>query len=331
MTTFGDQVFQFGGATVSGPLSTGPAIFCKGTTGSDGNRGNRPDRSVKTFNKAHTLVKTDQNSVIYIVSEGNGASATTIRIDPALTFSKDGVKVQGIASGGRIGQRARISNTSSMTAAAALLTWSANNSSMSDIHLTYGLANTAALGCINVTGERNAFYRCHFAGMATTTQDKAGGYSLRVTGDENYFEDCVIGIDTLEHGTEANSELLIPASGLARRTIFRNCTFLTYANANTHQLAIIGASGSIDRFVLFDNCTFINSSQFAGLSINLLQAIEVGNAPGGTIILKNCASFGAIEWEDQDRTAVLAVGTYGDFEADGNNDTLGIGTVPVGP
>ena len=304
MSTFGDQVFQYGGSPVNGPLTEGPALWVKPGSGSDGQRGDKPNRSLATISKAQSLMPADRNGVIYLVSEDNSASGTTNRIEGAtFTFSNDGTRIQGIASGGMIGSRARISNTADTTDVSPLMTWSANNSSMSNVHVLYGEDDAGDLGCFNVTGERNYFYRCHFGGIGNATQDAAGAYSLRVSGDENLFEECVIGLDTVARGTAANSEILF--AGNATRNIFRNCVILTYAEANTHQFIIAGAA-SLDRWVLFENCTFINPVDSA--AVTMTEAIDATAPLGGTIMIRNCSLFGATEWEAGDIGELLIDG-----------------------
>jgi len=304
MSTFGDQVFQYGGSPVNGPLTEGPALWVKPGSGSDGQSGKRPDRALALLSKAQTLMSADRNGVIYLVSEDNSASGTTNRIEGAtFTFSNDGTKIVGISSGGMIGSRARISNTADTTDVSPLMTWSASNSAMHNVHIFYGEADAGDLGCFNVTGERNYFYRCHFGGIGDTTQDAAGAYSLRVSGDENLFEDCVIGIDTIGRGSAANSEILF--AGQATRNIFRNCLILTYADAATHQFIIAGAS-SLDRWVLFENCTFINPVD--ATATNMTEAFDTNASMGGSIILKNCTLVGATEWEAGDTGNILIDG-----------------------
>ncbi len=321
MTTFGDQVFQHGGAAVSGPLSTGPAVYIKPGTGSDGHRGNRPDRSVKTLAKAQTLMPADKNGVIYLISEDNSASGTTARIEGAtFTFSNDGTKLVGIASGGMIGSRARISNTAAAANVTPLMSWSASNSAMANISVQYFEADADDLGCFDVTGERNYFYRCHFAGIGDDLQDNTGAYSLKVTGDENLFEECVIGIDTIGSGSAVNSEILF--SGTATRNIFKNCIINTWAQAAAHQFVTFGAA-AIDRFVLFDNCTFINAGAVEGPGNVMTEAFSVNAAPGGNILLKDCALFGSLEWDASDSGFVEIVG------ASGIAATSGIGIEPA--
>jgi hypothetical protein len=309
MTTFGDQVFQYGGSAVSGPLSTGPAIYVKGSTGSDGHRGNRPDRSVKTWGKAQTLMSADLNGVIYFVAESNSAGSTNIVLPASstFTFSKNGVKVQGINQNGMIGQRSRVTIAANATNVTPMINWSASNSSCANVHFVYNENDAGDKGCFDVSGERNYFYRCHFAGIGNDAQDVADAYSLKVTGDENLFEECTIGLDTTGRGDGDNSELVLASS--ATRNIFLNCLFITYAaNVAGHQMIKTGDL-AIDRFVLFKNCTFINSGVHSGGSVTMTELLDVDASPSGTFAFDNCTYFGIAEIEAGDITGVLAAGS----------------------
>ena len=321
MTTFGDQVFQYGGSAVSGPLSTGPVQYVKPNTGSGGNSGRRPDRAVALISQAQTNIDADKNGVIYLVAESNSAGSTTNRISSStFTFSKNGVKIQGINQNGMIGQRSRISNTSGIGAISPLMTWSASNSSMANVHVVYSENDAAALGCFNVTGERNHFYRCHFAGIGNATQDAADAYSLRVTGDENLFEECLIGLDSTGRGSGDNSELVLASS--ATRNIFLNCLFITYAdNVAGHQM-IKTPDLAIDRFVLFKGCTFINSGVHSGGAVTMTELLDVDASPSGTFAFDRCSYFGISEIEAGDVTGVLV--------ADGSSHAnAGVAQVPL--
>ena len=313
VTTYGGQLRQFGGVPVGGVFTTSPKnYFVKPGTGSDSNSGRRPDRALALLSQAQTLMPADEQSVVYLISEDNSASGTTNRIVGAtFTWSKDGSIIQGVAAGNPIwGQRARISNTADTTDVTPLMTWSANNASMRNVHVMYSENDAGDLGCFNVTGDRNHFYQCHFAGIGNATQDATGAYSLRVSGDENYFEQCVIGLDTVGRGTAANSELLL--AGQATRNVFKDCIFITYADANTHQFLIAGQS-AIDRFCLFDNCSFINSGVGAGVPTAMTEAFDITANIGGTIILKDCTLVGCTEWEAGDVGAgqIVVMGAVG--------------------
>jgi hypothetical protein len=311
MTTFGDQVYQYGGAPVGGLFTPAgdEVYFVKPNSGNNQNQGKKPTDALATLQQAHTNINADKNGVVYLVSEDNSASGTTNRIAGAtFTWSKDGTNIVGVASGGMIGSRARISNTADTTDVSPLMEWSASNGSMRNVHIFYGEADAGDLGAFLVSGERNYFKNCHFAGIGNATQDAAGAYSLSVSGDENLFEDCVIGIDTIGRGSAANSELLFPASGQATRNIFRRCIFLTFADAATHQFITTGASG-LDRWALFQECLFINPVDSTATAMT--EAFDLSATQGGSIILQDCGLYGATEWDAGDTGNILIVGASG--------------------
>ena len=311
MSTFGDKIYEFGGVPMAGKFQSEPnsTIWLK-ASGSDGKDGKSPKNAVKTLTRAHLLMPADKNGVVYLVSESNSAGSTTIRIDGATeTWSKDGTHLIGVASGGMIGSRARISSTANAANVSPLMDWSADNSSMQNIHVFYGEADAGDLGAFQVSGERNYFYNCHFAGMGDALQDATGGYSLQVTGDENLFEKCVIGLDTVGRGSAVNSELRLPASSSARRNVFKDCIFLTYADVAGHQF-VWADTNAIDRFIMFDNCTFINSAEHSGGAV-MTEAMHLPVQLGGTMILKDCGLYGATEWEAGDTGEIQVVGAVG--------------------
>lgn len=292
MTTFFDQLYHLGGVPVGGLFTTGKSVFVKPSSGSDAASGRKPGEAVKTLAHALAKVTANANDVVYLVSESNTASGTTDYQSATLAWNKDGSHIVGLSSGGGIGSRARIAQLSTATSVAPLVTWSANNSSMRSVHVFHGVDNAASIGCFNVTGDRNYFYRCHFAGIGHNTQDAAGNYSLRVSGDENVFEECIIGLDTIARGTAANSEILFASQ--ATRCVFKNCIIPTFAEAASHQFVTAGA-GSLDRWVIFDGCTFVNAIQSTATQMD--EALDLSASAGGMILLKNCTLIGATDWE----------------------------------
>lgn len=279
------------------------AYFLKPSSGNDTNDGLSPDFPVKTWSKAHTLVTADKNDTVYVISESNTASSTTDYQSATLTLSKDGVRYIGVNAGGLYAQRSRIAQLSTATGVSPLVTISGDNCYFEGIHVFHGVADATSLIAVSVTGDRNHFYRCHFAGIGDATMDAAGAASLSLSGDENLFEECVIGLDTIARGTAANSEILF--TGQATRNVFRNCIIPTFAEANTHQFLIAGAS-SLDRFVLFENCLFVNAVD--STATNMTEAFDTNASQGGSIILRNCTLVGATEWEAGDTGNILIDG-----------------------
>jgi len=292
MTTVKDGLYQYGGVPVGGLLSQGKAYHIKPRTGASGGGGLKLNDAISTVSGAHALMTADQNDVAYFYSEDNSASGCTDYQSSALTWSKDCTHLVGVNSGGIMGQRSRIAQLSTATAVTPLVTWSASGGSMSGIHIFHGVADATSKQCFSVTGERNYFSRCHFAGIGNTLMDVATAASLVVSGDENLFEDCVIGLDTIGRGSAANSEILF--TGQATRNVFRRCIVPTFADANTHQFIIAGAS-SLDRYALFEDCLFVNPVDSTATSMT--EAIDASASAGGSIILRNCTLVGAADWE----------------------------------
>lgn len=298
MTTFGDQVYQYGGSPVNGLFTTGQVWFVKPSTGDDGASGKKPTEALKTWARAHTLVRADKNDIIYIISEDNSASGTTDYQSSALTLSKDGVHYVGVNSGGFVSQRSRIAQLSTATGIEPLVTWSGSNGSMRSIHIYHGVADATSKGAaLKVTGERNYFYKNHIAGIGHNDMDVTDNCSLSVSGGaENHFDQCYIGLDTIARGTAANSEIRFESAAI--RNLFTDCIVATYAEAAGHQFVLVPSSG-LGRWNIFKNTMFINMPTGDANGTTMTEAFDVtgGGSPDGIIILENCTLYGATDWE----------------------------------
>lgn len=298
MSTFGDQVYQYGGAPVNGLFTTGKVWFLKPGTGSDNNNGKKPNQAVKTWAKAHTLARADKNDIIYVIAEDNSASGTTDYQSSTLTLSKDGVHYVGVNSGSFTGQRSRIAQLSTATGVAPLVTFSASNASMRNIHIFHGVNDaTSKTAAISVTGERNYFYKSHFAGIGHATMDVADNCSLQVSGGaENHFDTCHIGLSTIARGSAANSEIRLESSAV--RNLFTDCVVDTYAEAAGHQFVLVPTNG-LDRWNIFKNTVFVNMPTGDASGTTMTEAFDVvgGGSPDGIIILEGCTVYGATDWE----------------------------------
>jgi hypothetical protein len=296
-----------GSVPVGGRFTNGKTYFVKPSSGSDSNNGRSPTKALKTLLQAKTKATADHNDVVYMVSESNTAASTTDYQSVALDWSKDGVALIGINGGQRLSQRSRIAQLSTATNVDDLFTVSANNCLISGIEVFHGVNNAASTGAVLVSGSRNHFYNCHLAGIGHATQDTAGNYSLRVTGSENLFEDCTIGLDTISRAT-ATYEMYF--DGGATRNIFRRCRIITYAGHNTMTFLTVPANG-LDRWNLFEDCIFINMPTGVASGTTMTQAFSVtgGGSPDGLIMLKNCAIIGATNSESAASNKVFYTAT----------------------
>jgi hypothetical protein len=273
-----------------------PAAAASTPRGSDGNKGTNIRHPLATLSQAQTLATADMNDSVFMIAQSNSASSTTDYQSAALSWAKDGVHLIGVNCGNRIAARSRVAQLSTATGITGLLTVSADNCLVQNIHVFQGVNDATSLGAVLVSGDRNHFVNCHFAGIGHATQDAANNYSLKVTGSENLFERCTIGLDTIARGTAANWELEL-SSG-ATRNKFVDCDIITYAEAATHQFLYVPVNG-IDRWTQFVNCRFINMPTGDASGTTMTEAFDVtgGGSPDGIIILDGCTLVGATDWE----------------------------------
>jgi hypothetical protein len=298
MTTYPDMLYHAGGMPVSGMLTQGKALFVNPYKGSDGYRGRRVDQGVATVKKALSLATEKQNDVIYLESTltdfgTNGAANGCDYITSKLTWNKDSTHLIGINAGGMYSQRSGIRSLSTATAAsvAPLVLVSASNCRFENLQFMNEVASGSALGCVEVSGNRNYFKNCHFAGTGVSGADAATNFSLKLTGaQENVFENCVIGLDTVTR-TAGRYEVLFVASGgnAVARNVFKNCLFVTYAGSASMTFITAG-SGSMDRFNYLDHCQFMNAVSSQASTMD--QGLSVHASAGGGLVLSDCLMIG---------------------------------------
>lgn len=308
MTTFADGLFQYGGAPVNAPLMhVGKAWFVKPSSGNDGNSGRAPDKAFKTLAKALSSATANRDEVVYMIAESNTASSTTDYQSVALDWNKDGVHLIGVNNGSFIGQRSRISNLSTAAAVATgLLTVSANNCYMANLEIFQGTpaSGTTSIAML-VSGQRNVFVNMQISGMGdlTAVADVAGSRSLKVSGSENLFKKCYIGLDTAIRAT-MTTEVEISAGA---RNIFEDCHFETYTSLSTFKM--VSVATGCDRFVKFKNCEF-HAVQ------NITSAVAPTGAIGittmnGEVLLINPYMYGFAQYVTADNAYVQVLGFNG--------------------
>lgn len=281
-----------------GILTQGNVWWVKPVSGSDLNDGTSPASAFLTLAKALAAATAGQNDVVLLCAEGNTAAATTTYQNALLDWNKDLVHLVGINAGPLFSQCSRIAFQANYAAATDLFKVSANGCIISGIEFFMGVASALPTGCMTVTGMRNHFYRCHIAGMGNTANDIAGAYSLQLKGgEENLFEDCTIGQDTISLSAAANSVLLFAAGTTAcTRNYFRGCRFMLYSGAAAECLFVRGGGAGVnDRETVMEDCLFLNA--IASGAITLTHAFNYVTG-GGTIILTGAKTgmFGASGW-----------------------------------
>ncbi len=247
----------------------GQVYWVRPNTGSDSADGLSAGSAFKTLLKALQSATANQNDVVLFCAESNTASRTTDYQAATLDWNKDLVHLIGVNGGPFLGQRSRISNLASAAALAPMVKVSANGCLFSSLELFQGTPGSGTTSvALEVTGQRNTFANCQISGNGdlTAVTDVAGSRSLKLSGSENLFKGCYIGLDTVLRATQtAEVEILTGA-----RNTFVDCQFESYTSLSTFKAVTIATT--CDRWMKFKNCEF-----------TAVQNITSATAPTGAI------------------------------------------------
>lgn len=335
LTSFGLPVLP----PVAGVNMTGNVWFVNPASGSDGNTGKSPSRAFQTLYKAYASASDGNNDVIYLI--GNGASSGSARLSLAnaqsvdstatagtLTWAKSALHLVGVAAPTRVGQRARIAPptgtyTASTFGANTFFSVTGQGCIFANIDVFVGFSTgSATMVGWSDTGGRNSYINMNFQGLSDAAS--AGGSGARTllisgTTGENTFVNCVIGEDTTARSA-ANASIEF-AGGTPRNT-FVGCTFPFQCSASSPLGFIVSAAAGIDRWQLFDRCTFLNNVQSTSTTMAGLSTLAA--SAGGMIVMKDCTLVGITEF-GTDATS------RGQIYVDGGTVTAATSGIAVNP
>ena len=313
MTTFPDGLYQMGGVPVGGMPTQGKVFHVKPYHGVNSGTGQSLLEPFKTLVYTHTQMTADQNDICYMYAESNTGTYTTDYLLSAapLVWSKDLTHLIGVNAQPHMATRTRVGwdSTTSASGDTVLATFSGDACYVANMEFFCGINDANLSFNVLVSGSRNHFKNCHFAGIGHATNNVAGAYSLKVTGSENLFEDCVIGLDTIIRSDTGCYEL----DTVAGRNVYRNCIILTYSETSTRfSVKVDNPAATTLRWVLFDNCKFINHT--VNLATGQNNVFDMP-ASGSTsyCYLHNCAAFGGgaagigSAWADTDTSIFVSM------------------------
>lgn len=259
--------------------------------GSDTNAGDRWSQPLATVSAAYAKCTTGQHDVVLVVAATSGVSETA-----AITWSKNLTHLVGIGAENRIAQRSRI--VCGANSLSPFVTFSGYGCVVKNIQFWQGRDDAASLIAVKVSGNRNVFDGCHFAGGGHATQAIDGGASVLIdAGSENLFKGCTFGIDTIAAAT-GMANLLFDSA--AARNQFEDCLFLLYAgHAGARHVEVVDNAG-LDRFQVFRRCLFINDCRTYALTSAFVIPASMTSVTN-FILLQGCASVGSADWEASDR------------------------------
>ena len=315
MTTFADQVMQFGGSPVGGlPYSwllgpQGRVIFVSPYRTASANSGIGQDGNPGTFNKPMKTVQaafaeciTGRGDIIYVMADSNASADVTEDISSTLTWSKDAVHLIGLTTPSMVSQRARLNQLSTATGVSPMINVTGNNCTFANMQFFQGVADATSLINVQVTGQRNYFDNVHFAGVGNATMSAAGCCSLKLNGaQENVFRHCVIGVDTATMDGDGRNMI---CDTDATRNLFEDCLFQAFISATQACHVEIADTTGIDRWLWFKNCQFISESTNKAVDMAEVFSVPAGISQG-KIVLQNCSAL------DDGGAPVWSAGTEG--------------------
>lgn len=310
-TNFPNGVYSYGVPLFPAgiPITQGKVIHCRPGAnsdgddwGDDGNRGQTPQTAVKTLSRALALAEADKNDVVLLYDGGASASDTSTRLTSTLTWNKDLVHLIGISSN-PISQRCRITSTSGGSAVTPMLNVTANGCKFANFQV-FGGNTTGDLVPVQVTGDRNTFYNVHFAGMGDATlASTANACSLKIDGGgENFFDRCVIGLDTISRDGDAKGELWLDGGGA--RNWFHKCFFNSYISDTDHFHVTLEDTTAIDRVLVFEDCMFFSKSTNKAVTQASIFSIPAGISQGAILLTGNtrmASDGGTAAWDANSR------------------------------
>lgn len=283
-------------ALVGVPRSKDSKIFVVDyVNGSDSNPGTKWQAPLKTIEAAYALCTTLKNDVVLLV--GNGTSNVAAA---AITWSKSYTHLIGLNSGGPE-PRSRIKPTAAL-ATTPFVTWSGSGCVVRGISFWHETSDAAGLVNVSVTGERNSFEGCQFAG-GVGANAVTGGRSLKVAGSGNSFKACIIGVDTI---AQPNGAAGVEFDAGAMHTTFDDCQFLVETPGTTYVHVAVPAAADVGRFNLFRGCIFVNEGDGVQAEVVNVGAVIANHQ---YLYMLNCWKYGVTDWDHQNR-GVINNGEY---------------------
>lgn len=263
ISSFGIPVMGGGGI----PATFGEVWFVDYRNGSDDNDGKSRESSFKTLSQAYAKAVSNRNDVILIDGDSTVVEAA------AIDWTKNRIHVIGLDGAPRmIQQGAKIQSTNG-AGDAYLLKVTGTRNSFQNLKFIQADQDSAALTCVQMGGEGNAYINCHFTlgtaanidGAETTT------YEVVCGEDSGTFINCEFGTPTLL-GTGARAVMAIDAVNGTQE--MKDCRF------KDCRWVIASTSASADMIRVIDTA----AAKFTNIFENpIMQASIVGSASAITL------------------------------------------------
>lgn len=270
----------------------GDKFYVDPVGGSDSNDGTGPDDAKLTLAAGYALLTANNNDMLFFIG---GASALTVPI--TFTWAKNYSHLIGLASSLKFDGRARLTAAGDST---PMFPITASGCQFSNIHFQHGSGNVANLVNVNISGDRNSFYNCHFEGPVNASEAGAAFRELQLASGAaaNTFVACTFGAMSVQLTVTTGRQ--IEFVGNNENTHFEDCTIRSYADQVGHEQVEAGVDiGGEASIVEFVRCRFLQLDP----NITLTKFIEPPTT--GNFLLSRCVGVRATNWASG--SAVLLV------------------------
>jgi len=279
------------------PPIAGTWYFVDPTDGLAANDGLAPGSAKSSIEDAYDLCTSGDGDGICVFSRGTSTAGTTSYLKQSLTWSKHGITVQGVCSGGYYNQRARIST--SETDLVSLLNITGANNRFYNLCFFNGADISVAQMCaVKLSGVavRNAFVNCDFKGSPATAS--AYKSDLWLSGaHENEFIGCNFGNASYDAGNNAACHIFIDGATGNGQNKFVDCTMIAQVSTGTAFAGLkSGSDTSLNGLMFFIN--LVGGAWQANANKIALASWFIGTKPTtGLVVVKNPGVGGYAAWD----------------------------------
>jgi len=261
-------------------------------SGSDSNSGKSLSSPLLTVAAAYALCTANQNDCVVMIG-----GPTADYPSASIAWSKAYTHLVGWSADlPGVGQRCRIVGNATNDLD-TIITISGDGCIFRNVQFFQGNDAAEDSSAAVVSGSRCHFQNVFFAGMGhATAAARAGSYSLGLSGAENTFVRCTIGLASMAR-TADNTELLM--TGECNRNKFIGCEFVAWAS-RAGKLLVTLDSTAVPYTLQFEDClfdVFKSNNGATGTAAN--HAISDGATPYHAIVLRgDCQLIGISAWAD---------------------------------
>lgn len=291
MTTFGDQLFQFGGTPVGMtgvPQTFGDTWFVDPDANGAGT-GKTMRNAFTTVGAAVTASTNNNHDVILM----NGISAhSTASDNTELTMTNSRTHFVGLCGGSRyFGQRTRWTMGVTTGTAIAIVQNTGVGNTFTNIKFDSSDTLATSIFAFAEGGEYTQMTNCEIREAGDLGNTSAA--NLLCNGDSAFYKNCMIG--SLDDTVSVKRPLVLlnreTISGkVARDVVFEDCLFFIKTSSSDASAIHGDGANDIERILLLKNCDFVNALLSSATPD---QAVEFDSTPTqGNVLADNCSSVG---------------------------------------